>query len=83
MNKKGAQSDAVQVEEKYWTVQQVAELLQVSEDTIRRRFQDEPGVIALTRRRLTARGAPRVFLRIPDSILARFLRRNMIEPRKR
>lgn len=62
------------IEGKYWTVQEVAELMKIHPESARRTFQDEPGVIALTRSRLSSRGRARVYLRIPDSVLQRFLR---------
>jgi Fic family protein len=57
-------------EEKHFTVQEIAEIWNVSKDTVRRMFQNEPGVLVLgghssrRKRRYTT-------LRIPQSILER------------
>ncbi len=57
----------------YLTVAEVAERLKVNDDTVRRMFLDEPGVIVLYRPR---RGR-RVYrtLRIPERVYARVLTR--------
>lgn len=58
--------------EQYLTVAEVAEMLDVSSDTVRRVFADEPGVINIGPRN---RGADRPYriLRIPRAVLERFL----------
>jgi hypothetical protein len=56
--------------ERYWTVQEIAELLKFSEDTIRRLFCNEPGVIHFQRRSHLRRRSYET-LRIPDSVLRR------------
>jgi hypothetical protein len=67
--------DVLATGEQYRTVKEVATLLNLSQDAVRRMFHDEPGVLVLgdrsskhTRRYTT--------LRIPDSVLRRVLRRN-------
>jgi len=57
--------------ERHYTTSQVAELWGVSMDTIRRMFQDEPGVLRIAYPQLTRRRKPRTTLRIPESVLAR------------
>jgi AraC-like DNA-binding protein len=59
--------------EKHYTVEQVAEAWGVSTKTIRRHFQDMPGVLKLRAPSLLARRrrAPRTTLRIPESLLRR------------
>jgi hypothetical protein len=57
--------------EQFRTVVEVAEMLNVSKDTVRRLFADEPGVIDLGRREtMVGRRRYRV-LRIPTSVLNR------------
>ena len=59
--------------EKHYTVQEVAELWSISDQTVYRLFQDEEGVLKLSKPRPSVLGkrAPRVSLRIPASVLAR------------
>jgi Helix-turn-helix domain len=65
--------------EKFRTVAEVAEMLGVSRDTLRRLFADEPGVIDLGRREAT-RGKRRYrLLRIPSTVVARFLERRSVK----
>lgn len=52
--------------ERHYSIQQIAELWGVSENTVRRSFEDYPGVLKIGIRR------HRVTLRIPDSVLRRF-----------
>jgi AraC-like DNA-binding protein len=58
----------------FFTVAQVASLLNLSEDTIRRLFQDEPGVLAKGDRNLRGKRR-RVTLRIPREVMNRVKRR--------
>jgi DNA-binding transcriptional MerR regulator len=59
--------------EQFRTVAEVAEILGVSKDTVRRLFADEPGVIDLGRREAN-RGKRRYrVLRIPNAVVARLL----------
>ncbi len=59
---------------RYYSAREVAELLNLSQDSVRKLFQDEPDVLVLGdqiskyKRRYTT-------LRIPDSVLRRVLRR--------
>ncbi len=62
------------IDEKYWTVLEIAKRMQWSRTTIERLFQDEPGVIRLTSRRLRSGVRPYVTLRIPNWLLERKLR---------
>lgn len=58
---------------------EVAEMLGVSKDTVRRLFADEPGVIDLARREST-RGKRRYrLLRIPSVVVARFLEHRSVK----
>lgn len=56
--------------EKHYSIQELAEIWNLSEDTIRRLFREEPGVIrinaALSRRRRRY-----VVLRLPESVVVR------------
>ncbi len=60
--------------ERHLTVRQVAAILNLSDDKVRRMFQDEPGVLVIgdqttkSKRRYTT-------LRIPESVLQRVLKR--------
>lgn len=61
------------------TVAQIAKMLGVSKDTVRRLFADEPGIIDLGRHQ-TAQGRRRYrLLRIPDSVLDRVLNRKSVK----
>lgn len=65
--------------EQFRTVAEVAEMLGVSRDTVRRLFANEPGVIDLGRREAT-RGKRRYrLLRIPSAVVARFLERRSVQ----
>lgn len=59
--------------EKHFTVDQVAEAWGVSPKTVRRIFQDMPGVLKLQGPSLLMkrRRSPRILLRIPESLLRR------------
>lgn len=64
--------------ERHFTAQQLGELWGVSEDTIRRMFLNEPGVVFLGTS-LTTRGRRRYrVLRIPQSVVERVHRRNTV-----
>jgi DNA-binding transcriptional regulator YhcF (GntR family) len=56
------------LDEQFFTVREVAELLKVSPDTIRRKFKDYPGVVDLGFPE-TRYGRPYRVLRIPQSVL--------------
>lgn len=62
------------VAEHHHTARDVAAILSLSDDKVRRMFQDEPGVVVISdqstrhKRRYTT-------LRIPDSVLRRVIRR--------
>jgi hypothetical protein len=65
--------------EEYRTVAEVAEMLGVSKDTVRRLFADEPGIIDLGRHE-TAPGRRRYrILRIPNVVVARLLERRSVK----
>ena len=60
--------------EKHYTVQELAELWNISPDTIRRWFRDDPGVMKIGKgTRRTSRGyvRGRYHLRIPESVAIR------------
>jgi Helix-turn-helix domain len=50
-------------EEKFYTPQEVAEVLKISVDTVRRRFRSEPGVVTFGDKHKT--------IRIPQAVLER------------
>jgi len=59
--------------EKHYTVKELAEKWGLSEDTIRRLFRNEPGVVRIgTRKRGTRRF---ITVRIPESVALRVYRR--------
>lgn len=58
--------------EQYLTVAEVAEMLDVSRDTVRRMFANEPGVVNVGPQR-SRTGRPYRVLRIPRSVLERVL----------
>jgi hypothetical protein len=65
--------------EQFRRVAEVAEMLGVSKDTVRRLFSNEPGVIDLGPRQ-AARGKRRYrVLRIPSAVVARFLERRSVK----
>jgi hypothetical protein len=57
----------------FWTVVEIANLLNLSTDTVRRMFRDEVDVIRF-RTRSSLRRRPYQTLRIPDRVLRRVLR---------
>ena len=60
--------------QQHYTVQQLAKLWGRDECTIRRMFQDEPGVLKVSMPKLVKRRskrAPKVFLSIPASVAVR------------
>jgi hypothetical protein len=61
--------------EQFRTVAEVAEMLGVSRDTVRRMFADEPGVIDLGRRNNTKGKRRYRVLRIPSAVVDRVLNR--------
>ena len=65
--------------EQFRTVAEVAEMLGVSKDTVRRLFANEPGVIDLGRREAT-RGKRRYrVLRIPSNVINRVLNNRSVK----
>lgn len=67
------------MKKQFRTVAEVAEMLGVSRDTVRRLFADEPGVIDLGRREATGNKRRYRLLRIPSAIVARFLERRSVK----
>jgi len=65
--------------EEFRTVAQVAEMLGVSKDTVRRLFADEPGIIDLGRRETTRHKRRYRVLRIPASVLDRVVNRKRVK----
>lgn len=63
----------VGIEEVYFTVTKVAERLKINEDTVRRLFLNEPGVLVIC----FPRRGRRVYrtLRIPETVLQRVVTR--------
>ena len=62
-----------QVDEAFYTIVEVAERLKVNEDTVRRLFLNEPGVVVIC----FPRKGKRVYrtLRIPESVFRRVVTR--------
>lgn len=60
--------------ERHYTPKEIAELWQVDESTVRKRFIDEPGVLKLSRSISRRHKRSYVTLRIPASVLARYHR---------
>ena len=65
--------------EQFRTVAEVAEMLGVSKDTVRRLFANEPGVIDLGERETTRAKRRYRVLRIPSAVVARFLERRSVK----
>jgi hypothetical protein len=59
----------------HYTVRQIAERWQLSDDAVRKFFEKEPGVIAIGDGRSTGRKRRYVTLRIPEAVLERVHRR--------
>ena len=57
-----------------YTVQEIATSLKLSEETVRNLFQDRPGVIRITKGKRLRGKREYVTLRIPEPVLAAFLR---------
>ena len=65
--------------EQFRTVAEVAEMLGVSKDTVRRLFAGERGVIDLGRREADRGRRLYRVLRIPSAVVARFLERRSVK----
>lgn len=59
--------------ERHWTVIELATVFNLSQDTVRRLFRDEPGVFKIFHRRRGTR--IHVTLRIPESVAQRVYER--------
>ena len=57
--------------ERHYTVDEVAEMWKISAVTVRRMFQDQPGVLSIKGRRSVLGARPYTSLRIPASTLQR------------
>ena len=57
--------------ERHFTISQVAELWGLSDNTVRRVFRDEPGVLRTQLPSLRTRKRQNVSLRIPESVVRR------------
>ena len=57
--------------ERHYIVQEIAEMWQLSTDSVQRLFRDEPGVFVLSRSSPYARKRRYETLRIPESVLIR------------
>lgn len=74
-----ADADISCVLEPHYTVEQIAERLNLSASAVRKLFQDEPGVLAIGEARPRfGRRRGRVTLRIPQSVLERVYRRQCV-----
>ncbi len=58
--------------ERHYSVKEIAERWSLDESTVRRLFQDEPGVLKIGRSGSRSRKRNYVTLRIPESIVERF-----------
>jgi hypothetical protein len=65
--------------EEFQTVAQVAKMLGVSKDTVRRLFADEPGIIDLGRHETEQHKRRYRVLRIPESVLDRVVNRKRVK----
>ena len=63
--------EATTMMEKHYSVAEVAAWWGLSDDAVRRRFAEEPGVLRICQPRLLKGARQRVTLRIPASVLAR------------
>lgn len=61
--------------ERHYSVAEIAEIWNLSQDKIRRLFQNEPGVLALGDSQPRLRRHPYTTLRIPESVMQRVHRR--------
>jgi hypothetical protein len=62
----------------FHTVKEVAEAFKLSEQTIRNIFQDMPGVTKITKGKKLRGKREYTTLRIPDTVIADYLRRNTV-----
>lgn len=60
--------------ERHYTIREIADMWNISYQTARRMFQDQPGVLAFSMRRMCGQGKPHVTLRVPASVLEKFHR---------
>jgi hypothetical protein len=59
-----------------YSPQQIAKAWNLSVETVRKIFEDEPGVFKITLRRLVKRGGrPYVTLRVPENVVERVARK--------
>jgi transcriptional regulator GlxA family with amidase domain len=61
--------------ERHYSVQEIAQALNLSRDTITRIFRDEPGVLGISRQPNSRGTRAHTKLRIPQSVLDRVRRR--------
>jgi hypothetical protein len=64
----------VLIEDRFYTVAEIAEVWKLSQDKARRLFENEPGVLVLENRGIVSRRRYRT-LRIPESVFQRVYRR--------
>ena len=70
------------VEEKHYSVEELAERWGISTDTVTRKFKDEPGVVNFATIKKTKRiRKPKAKLRIPQSVAERVYNRLTIKPK--
>jgi hypothetical protein len=58
-------------QERHFSVRQIAELWHLSDDLVRKIFEQEPGVIAIGEARSNGRNRRYVTLRVPEAVLER------------
>ncbi len=68
------QADVTVITERHYTPEELAEIWNLSTDTVRRIFENEPGVLVIERKRSGSRRRYRT-LRIPESVALRVYRR--------
>ena len=64
--------------ERHYTVEEIAELWQLSKDAIRRLFRNEPGVLVLSGPISRVRKRPYKTIRIPESVVRRVHKRRSL-----
>ena len=60
--------------ERHYTPKELAEIWHLDENTIRRIFQDEPGVLKIGNSHLRGKRRPYITLRIPEAVVERVYR---------
>ena len=59
----------------HWTISEIAQLWKLSDETVRKIFEKEPGVISIGAERSTGRKRRYLTIRVPGDVLERVYRR--------